>query len=250
MGLLRRSIHDGLAMVEMDHGKNPLGPEMVDELSRTVSDLAADGDVRGLVLTSAHERFFSIGLDIPTLIDMSMEEFSAFLDSYNRLCLDLYALPFPTIAAVNGHATAGGCIIALCCDRRYMVQGRSIMGVNEVRLGVPVPYHADRILHDIVGSRNAMEMMMSGDFYPPDRLLELGVVDRIVSPDDLVAAAAGRVRELGSSPLEAFAIIKSNRTGPVIAWIEEKREVKDREFVELWYSDVVRERLREAMEKF
>jgi len=250
MAMLRDRMHDGIAIVDMDHGKNPLGPEMVAELSMTVSDLATDGDVRGLVLTSTHERFFSIGLDIPNLIDMSMEEFAGFLETYNSMCLDLYTLPLPTIAAVNGHATAGGCILALCCDQRYMVEGRSIMGVNEVKLGVPVPYHADRMLRDLVGARNAMEMMGSGDFYPPDRLLDLGMVDRIVPPDDLVAAAAGRVRELGSSPHEAFAAIKANRTGPVLADIAECRGGKDREFVDLWYSDAVRERLRGAMEKF
>jgi len=250
MEMLRKRVQDGIAIVEMDHGKNPLGPEMVAELSKIVSDLATDGDVRGLVLTSTHERFFSIGLDIPNLIDMSREEFAGFLETYNSMCLDLYTLPFPTIAAVNGHATAGGCILALCCDQRYMAEGRSIMGVNEVKLGVPVPYHADRILHDIIGSRNAMKMMMSGDFYPPHRLLDLGVVDRIVPLDDLVTAAVGRVRELGSSPHEAFAIIKANRTVPAIANIAERRGEKDREFVELWYSDTVRERLMEVMEKF
>jgi enoyl-CoA hydratase/carnithine racemase len=250
MELIRIQLEDGIAVVKMDHGKNPFGPDIVEEMTKTFFDIRGDPNVRGLVISSTHERFFSIGLDLPNLIDMSKEDFASFMGSYNDMCMDLYSLPIPTLAAVNGHATAGGCILALCCDHRFMAEGRSLMGVNEVKLGVPVPYHADRILHDIIGARNAMEMMSTGDFYTTEMLHVLGVVDRVVPAEELIDRSVDHVRKLASSPKEAFSKIKANRTDAVIARIEEKREVKDREFVELWYSDTVRERLREAMEKF
>ncbi len=250
MDRIRFEIIDGIAILSMSNGKNPQGSGFVEEMNITLDMITKDREIKGLVLSSDHERFFSIGLDLPDLIDLSKDEFASFLDSYNRMCLNLYTMSIPTVAAINGHATAGGCIIAMMCDHRFMAEGRSIMGLNEVKLGVPVPYHADRILHDMIGSRNAMEMMASGDFYSTDRLLELGVIDRVVPPEELVDQATEHVRSIGGSPLEAFSAIKANRTDAVTAWIEESRSKKDAEFVEMWYSEKARAGLRAAMEKF
>lgn len=77
--------------------------------------------------------------------------------------LALYTLPKPVVAAITGHAIAGGCILALCCDYRFISEGRKLMGLNEVKLGVPVPYLADRVLHALVGTRYAREIIESGE---------------------------------------------------------------------------------------
>jgi enoyl-CoA hydratase/carnithine racemase len=159
-------------------------------------------------------------------------------------------MPKPTVAAIAGHAIAGGCILALCCDYRVIGDGRKLMGLNEIKLGVPVPYVADRILRDLVGGRHARQVVESGDFYRPEEALSLGLVDQVCPAEQVLSQAIDRASQLGSSSPEAFAMIKRNRVERLEAEILARLEDKEGLFVERWYSEEARARLREAMEKF
>jgi len=246
---LRR--HDGVVVAEMRRGvTNAIGPGLMGSLARTIQRTHDDPDTAALVLSSANAKFFSIGLDIPGLLDQPAEEFHTFLTFFSRLCLSLYALPKPTVAAIPGHATAGGCILALCCDYRFIAEGRKLIGLNEIRLGVPVPFVADRILMALVGQYNARQITDGGEFHMPERALALGLVDRIVSADDLIAQSIEQARLLAEMPGAAFAQIKANRVGPVCAEIEAGLEQKNVEFVQAWYSPQTRLMLQEAAAKF
>jgi enoyl-CoA hydratase/carnithine racemase len=206
--------------------------------------------VRSLVLGSSNDKFFSIGFDIPQLFDLHREDFRFFYRAFNRMCLDLYTLPKPTVAAITGHAIAGGCILALCCDYRFIAQGRKLMGLNEIKLGVPVPYVADCVLRHLVGVRNGRDMMDTGEFYAPEQLLHVGVVDRVWPLEQVLPQAVEKAGLVGALPQEAFATIKRNRVEVVEAQVLARSEERERFFVERWYSDEARERLREAMEKY
>jgi enoyl-CoA hydratase/carnithine racemase len=229
---------------------NPLSADLVARLADAIRTIGADSTLRGLVLTSCNDRFFSIGFDLPRLIGLAQADFATFFRAFNLMCLDLYTLPKPTAAAISGHATAGGCILALCCDYRFIVEGRKLIGLNEIRLGVPVPYAADRILREAVGSRKARLVVESGDFYSPESALELGLVDEVVPGQELVRRATERVRALGSMPGGAFAEIKRSRTEVVERQVRSRFDETDRAFVECWYSQPARERLTEALGKF
>jgi len=229
---------------------NPLSAALVAGLADAIQTIGADSTLRGLVLTSRNDKFFSIGFDIPHLIGLSQADFATFFRAFNLMCLDLYTLPKPTAAAISGHATAGGCILALCCDYRLIVEGRTLIGLNEIKLGVPVPYAADRILRETIGSRKARRVVESGDFYSPDSAVELGLVDEVVPGQELVRRATERVRALGSMPGGAFAQIKRSRTEVVDRQIRSQFDETDRAFVECWYSQPARERLTEALGKF
>ena len=105
----------------------------------------------------------------------------------------LFTFPKPTAAAISGHAIAGGCILTLCCDYRYIAEGRKLMGLNEIKLGVPVPYVADCILRSLVGFRHAREIMESGDFYQPETSFQKGLVDAVLPLENVLAPVASRV---------------------------------------------------------
>jgi enoyl-CoA hydratase/carnithine racemase len=229
---------------------NPIGMQLVNDLSAKVREARDDPEVHAVMLTGESDRFFSIGLDIPELIDYEKEQFAQFTSLFDRLCVDLYSLPKPTVVAIRGHATAGGAILALAGDHRVMTSGRAVMGLNEVRLGVTVPYPADRMLRDLVGNRIARDVMEVGDFYEPAELLAMGLVDEVVPPDQVLFIARELATSLASSPTEAYAAIKGNRTAPVVADIEAHLEAKEREFVDMWYSDHAQAQLEEAMLKF
>ncbi len=251
MSDVRLSKEGSMAVVSLDKGvTNPLGSTLVAELAGVIGRVRDDTEALAMVLTSESDRFFSIGLDLPELIEMDRERFMGFIQMYDRTCLDLYGLPKPTVVAIKGHATAGGAILALCGDHRIISSGRKVMGLNEVKLGVTIPFPADRILRDLVGGRTASRVMEMGEFYGPEELLGLGMVDEVVPPDEVMRTAMELATSLASSSAEAYAAIKRNRTTPVLAEIEAGLVERQAEFVDMWYSPHAREQLELAKEKF
>jgi enoyl-CoA hydratase/carnithine racemase len=240
-----------VALVWLDRSvTNAINMNCVKAMSAIIESLRSDPEVAGVVLSSSSANFFSIGFDIPELFDLSREEFGAFYGAVNQMCLDLYALPKPTVAAITGHAIAGGCILALCCDYRFIANGRKLIGLNEVKLGVPVPYPADRMLRELVGMRPAREIMEAGEFYGPDQALALGLVDRVLPLERVVEEAVEMAEELGSLPGVAYGMIKGNRVETILAEVKARGAEKEKIFIELWYTDQTRELLREAIKKF
>jgi enoyl-CoA hydratase/carnithine racemase len=251
MGLIHVERHDQVAVLKLNRGvTNALNSQLLDELAENLRQVKDDSAVRALALGSANDKFFSIGLDIPALYGLARLDFSLFCQTFDRVCLDLYTWPGPTVAAISGHATAGGCILALCCDYRFIAEGRKLMGLNEVKLGVPVPYPADCILRRMVGAPNAREVMDTGAFYPPEKLLQMGMVDQVLPLDQVLPKAIEKARLEGVLPGEAFGLSKRSRVGQVEAQILEHLAEQEQLFVERWYSEETRGRLREAMKKF
>jgi len=229
---------------------NAINLELVNELTRNLQKIRQDPDIRSIVISGSNDKFFAIGFDIPELIKLSPEDFMVFYRSYNRLCLDLYSFPKPTIAAITGHAIAGGCILALCCDYRIISEGRKLMGLNEIKLGVPVPYPGDCILRQIVGARNAQEITYTGDFYPSEKLLQMGMVNKVVPLELVQSEAIEKAKFLGSLPQEAFVTIKHNRIEIVEAQILKYLTEKEQSFLKHWFSAEARKQLEEAIKKF
>lgn len=251
MKMIRTEYHDRVAIVKLNRGvTNAIDLRLVKELSETLDGARHDPEVRSLVLSSANDRFFSIGFDIPQLFALSKEGFRAFYRTFNRACLDLFTLPKSTVAAITGHAIAGGCILALCCDYRLIADGRKLTGLNEIKLGVPVPYPADCILRQLVGVRYTREIMDSGEFYQPERLSQMGMVDEVLPLEQVLSRSIEKARSLGASSQEALAMIKRNRVEGVEAEILARLEEKEQLFIERWYSDEARRRLKETMDKF
>jgi enoyl-CoA hydratase/carnithine racemase len=240
-----------VALIKLDRGvTNPLNLACALELGNAIDQARKDPGVRSVVLSSANDKFFSIGFDIPELFEQDQDGFMRFYRAINRTCLALYTLPKPVVAAITGHAIAGGCILALCCDYRFISEGRKLMGLNEIKLGVPVPYLADRVLHALVGTRYAREIMESGEFYPPEEGFLMGLVDEILPPDQVVDLAIAKAEQMGALPTGAYALIKRNRVEDIETQVLARGEQQEQAMLDCWYSADGRERLREAMAKF
>ena len=242
---------DGVAVLKLNNGiTNPINLALVNELSETIVNIREDPDVHSLVLTSSNEKFFSMGFNIPELYLLDREDFKVFYQGFSQLCIDLYTLSKPTIAAIPGHAIAGGCILTICCDYRFISEGRKLMGLNEIKLGVPIPYPGDRILYQLIGERCAYEMVCSGEFYQPTNLYRMGLVDELVSPEKLLMRSIEKASSVGTMPENAFRIIKENRTEPIITQVQRYPHEQEERFLDCWFSPSTRERLKEAMKKF
>jgi enoyl-CoA hydratase/carnithine racemase len=251
MSMIAVDYQDTVAIVRLSRGvTNVLDLELVNELGELLERIEHDASASALVLGSGNEKFFSIGFDIPNLFGLSRRDFETFFAEFNRVCLKLYTLPKPTAAAITGHAVAGGCILALCCDYRLIAEGKKLMGLNEIKLGVPVPYLADCVLQSIVGTRYARDMMDTGEFYAPADALRMGLVDAVLLVGDVLPKAVEKARLLGAWTPSAFALIKRNRVEQIERRVLAQREEMERLFVDCWYSDEARQRLKEAMDKF
>ena len=242
---------DGIATIKLVHGvTNPINLGLVQELAGELERLRTDESVTALVLTSTNEKFFSIGFNLPELIKLDLDGVITFLRAFNALSLTIYTFPKPIIAALTGHAIAGGCILALGADYRIIADGKKLMGLNEIKLGLPVPYPADRILTQLVGSQTAMEIMATGEFYPAQEALLMGLVDQVVPGENVMAEAVDKARVLGAMPSRAFEIIKGNRVGPIEKQIKDKLAVKEQLLYNCWTNKHTQELLKEASKKF
>lgn len=251
MELIERELRGEVALLKLNRSvTNSINLELINDLSGRVKMAKDDKEIAGVVLSSANDKFFSIGFDIPALIELDKTNFREFYLAFNRLCNDLYIFPKPLIAAITGHAVAGGCILTLCCDYRFIAEGKKLMGLNEIKLGVPLPYPADRILRQIVDDRAARRILDTGDFFPPEETLAMGLVDEVIPLEQVVKKAVEKVVAIQSCSLDAFTVIKRNRIEKVEAEIHANLAVKEKIFIEMWYNDETRKKLKAALEKF
>lgn len=251
MGWIEAATEDGVRILKLNRGvTNPLNGKVVEELGGHLREVKGSKEITALVITSANEKFFSLGFDIPDLYPKESRAFKDFFTSFNQLCLDLYILPKPTVAALSGHAIAGGFILASCCDYRFISQGKKFCALNEINLGVPVPYLSDLILRQLIGDRKATEMLYSGKMIPAEEALRMGIVDALFPPETLLPESLAKARELGNLPARAFGAIKANRTFDVAEKIRRRLDEDIQLFLKFWYSEEARARLKEAMKKF
>jgi enoyl-CoA hydratase/carnithine racemase len=243
--------HQEVGVLTLNRGiTNALNLEFIEQLIASIRAIREDDSIRSLVLESSNDKFFCIGFDIPQLISLSRDDFTIFIRSFNRMCLELYTLPKPTVAAITGHAIAGGCILSLLCDYRFIAEGRKLMGLNEIQLGVPVPLIADCILRELVGGRHSRNIVESGDLYAPDESFNMGMVDEVIPLEDVRPAARDKALSFTKTPAQAFAMIKENRVNRVVQQVLAQQNAEISGFVERWYAEDTRKLIQEAVSKF
>ena len=177
---------------------NALNPELVGQLLAALETTRMDG-AHAIVLTG-RPGMFSGGLDVPELLHLDRRHVEDFWSQFFSLTRQLAASPVPVIAAVSGHAPAGGAVLALNCDWRIGVAGKFKIGLNEVQVGLPVPATVLVALEQVVGPRVARRMATRGELLSMDDALAVGLLDELVAPDQLLPTALARARELLALP--------------------------------------------------
>ena len=180
-----------IAYVTLNRPKvlNALNNKTWEELRTAFEDARDDAEVRGVILTGAGNKAFIAGADISELAKLSGVEAEG-VSSYSQSVLNLIeGLGKPVIAAVNGFALGGGCELALACDFIYASE-RARFGQPEVNLGVIPGFGGTQRLSRRIGVARAMEMILTGDIINAEEALRLGLVNRVVPGDQLLATAA------------------------------------------------------------
>jgi enoyl-CoA hydratase/carnithine racemase len=182
-------------------------------------------------------KFFSFGFDVPELLGYSRDEFERFLHKFTDLYHYLFFYPKPTIAAINGHAIAGGCMLATACDFRSMVSGKAKISLNEISFGATVTAGAVEMLEYCVGKREAQTILFSGAMYTAEKAHEVGLIDRIAEDSELMEVSKGMAQDCIDNDLVAFASIKRLIKGPVAARMRQREADSIQEFMDIWYSE-------------
>ena len=169
----------------------------------------------------------------------------AFIREFDRVMLQVFAFPRPVVAAVNGHAVAGGCILALACDLRLMPDQGPQIGLNEIRLGVPFPASALEIARHAIPKRSLDPILYGGQVYAPPEARSHGLVDGLTS-GEVLEEARSVCRRLAEQPALAFETIKASLKGPAIRRAEGVLDNLRQAFVDAWFSADARRLIGEA----
>jgi enoyl-CoA hydratase len=226
-------VGDGIAVVTMQHGKvNALDIEFCEALAARFKELAAS-DARAVVLTG-QGKVFSAGVDLVRLSQGGADYVRKFLPSLHALYEAVFFHPKPVVAAVNGHAIAGGCVLAVCADRRIMARAAGRIGVTELLVGVPFPALAFEIVRLAVPPRFLAEVTHSGATYEPEAALDRGFVDELAEPSELLTDALAVAQELAALSPAAFAQNKKQIREPASERVAQSGAATDKAVTDIW----------------
>ncbi|MDO9066970.1 MAG: enoyl-CoA hydratase-related protein [Deltaproteobacteria bacterium] len=188
---------------------NPLSALFGQELYSAFSEAGQMDDINVVVITSAQEKAFVAGADIKEMMAMTPDEFKAFaklLQDANNL---LTGMKKVVIAAINGHALGGGCELAMACDFRLMVAGKSLIGLPEVTLGIIPGAGGTQRLPRLVGLSKALDMMLLGKVMGPEEALSIGLINRIIEPENFMEEVMAFANKLAVGAGKAMGSIKA-----------------------------------------
>jgi enoyl-CoA hydratase len=205
----------------------------VTALGEAAARIAEDPAVRAAVLVGAGH-IFCAGVDLHRLLDGGPAYARAFVPRLSEALYRLFACEKPVVAAVNGHAIAGGCVLAAACDYRLMAEGDARIGVPELRVGVPFPLVAIEILRFATSPAHLQELVYRGTTYTTAEACERGLVDEVVGLTSLADRATDVADRLGADPAARFRLTKRQLRAPTLAAIAAHARDTDDEVLAVW----------------
>jgi enoyl-CoA hydratase len=206
--MIEATRHGDVMVVKLVHGKaNALDIDLCEAIVTRFNTLRTTPD-KAIVLTG-QGRMFSAGVDLPRLIDGGPDYVRKFLPALHKLYDAVFHHPKPVIAAVNGHAIAGGCVLACCADKRVAVRDGGRIGVTELLVGVPFPAMAFEVMRFATAPQYLPDVILRGPTFPPDEALKRGLVDDVVEPAALMDHALAEANALSALPPATFALTKA-----------------------------------------
>ncbi|MBZ5640150.1 MAG: enoyl-CoA hydratase/isomerase family protein [Acidobacteriia bacterium] len=240
------AVDSGLAVVrlEREHG-NAIDPGLVEGLLAAARRADGDPTVRG-VLLAARGKLFCPGLDLVDLRDLDRPAMRAFMNRFAECVAAWYTLGKPVVAALQGHALAGGCIVALLADLRILKAG-AMIGLNEVRVGVPLPYGVAWLLRDSVHRDRIEEVALLGRNYSGEEAVGVGLVHEIATEAGFDGYCMERLEELASKPAGAFGATKRYLRWAVAERLRGEPPERLEEFLDCWFEAGTRRRIDEIV---
>jgi enoyl-CoA hydratase len=237
---------DLVTTVRLEGGKaNALTGELLDTIERAIDDFERS-PARVAVITG-YDRFFSAGLALPKLVDLDRPAMHVFIEHFARAMTRVLACEKPIVAAINGHAIAGGCVLALMCDWRIIVDDAAVrIGLNETQLGIGLPAIVIEPLRAQVPASSLVPIAYEGRLFSPVEALALDLVHLVVPGPDLLAHAMVKARALAELPGAAVTQVKRALRSPIIDAVMRTAAVETERWLDSWFDPEAQARLRAA----
>lgn len=245
--MIIRDDRDGIRVLRLAHGKvSAMDIELCEALVAEL-DAARDGGVCALVITGTGSSF-SAGVDLFRVINDGPAYGTRFLPVLDGMLRSALTFPMPIVAAVNGHAIAGGCILAATCDHRVMAEGAGRIGVPELAVGVPFPALPLEIMGARVPASALRDLVYSGRNVQVDEAIAKGLVDEKCPPDRLIDRACDVAQQLASIPAGAFALTKETFYSPILRRVAQLADLNAR-VMEAWKQQATYDTIRAYLER-
>lgn len=223
--LVDTTVNDkGIATITLQRPPvNSLNYELLSALLESLRDVAGS-KTRGVILTSSSSSVFSAGLDIMEMYKPTEERLIKFWTTLQDTWLELYGTQYPTVAAINGHSPAGGCLLSMSCEYRVMLPKFTI-GLNETQLGIVAPSWFQSPMRSVIGDRQAELALTTGRMFTTDEALKVGLIDEIASDKaDLITKAENFINRFTRIPPVARSMTKISFRSKDIKALEKNRE--------------------------
>jgi enoyl-CoA hydratase len=245
--MIQRDDRDGIRILRLAHGKvSAMDIELGEALTRELTDAAA-APIRAVIVTGSGSSF-SAGVDLFRVINEGAEYGRRFLPVLDRFLRAAVTLPKPTVAAINGHAIAGGCILAACCDHRIMVEGSGRIGIPELAVGVPFPALPLQIMAARLSDAALRDLVFSGRTVLIDEAKTLGLIDEKCPAGMLLDRAIEAAQRLASIPASAFALTKEAFSTPILHRTAQLDDLNGR-VVEAWMQQPTYDTIRAYLDR-
>ncbi len=253
-GLIETATHGDVREIRLARPPvNALDTDLCRALIHALDTAIGDG-VRGIVL-SGNPKIFSAGMDVPHLLSHG-DDRAALRDSWQAFfgaARTLAESRVPVVAALTGHAPAGGCVLALCCD--YRVMARSIdparpfaIGLNETQVGLAVPEGIQRLLRRVVGTYRAERLLVAGAMVPAEQALQIGLVDELLDQPQVTARAIEWLQQLLRLPQQPMLRTRALARQDLVQALSPDLIQLDR-FVDSWHEPDTQQALQALVAK-
>ena len=237
MAGIRREREGPLAVLRLDKSRgNAIDEGLVGELRQACADLEADDSVRGVLLASAHPKLFCPGLDLVSLVEYDRARLQRFMSAFGLMLSALYGLRKPVVAAVSGHAVAGGCILAMAADWRVLRRGGVSIGLNEVKVGVPLPLSVTTLLRATVPPGSLSRVALLGRNFADEEALAAGLADELADGQSFERTCLARLQEFAEKDPYSLAVTKTYLRADALRQMKAEGPVAAAEWLDGWFS--------------
>jgi enoyl-CoA hydratase/carnithine racemase len=220
-------------VLRMVHGKaNALDIDLCQAIIGAFSE-DRSSSTRAVVLIGQGQ-IFSAGVDLLRLLDGGASYAYEFLPLLSQAIEAVFFHPKPVVTALNGHAIAGGCVLACASDHRFMVRGPGRIGVTELLVGVPFPPIALEVMRAVLTPQAFRDMVYGGETYSPDIAAVVGIVDEVTESEALLQKAITAAQSFAALRAETFALTKQQSRAPVRDYLQRVDSKMTALVTELW----------------
>lgn len=231
--MIHREDRGTITLLRVEHGKaNAVDVELFGELRQHLDQLEWSGQ-RAIVLTGAGKNF-SAGVDLFRVLEGGPDYLRRFLPVLSETVRRLFGYPRPIVAAVNGHAIAGGCVLAAACDFRVATTGSCKIGLSELQVGVPFPVAALEVMRFLLPDHVVQRMIYTGRLMSPEEAMAAGLLDELAAAEQVLELAVERATQLARIPTPAFALTKKQMRAAHLDQMAQSGINFDDEVVRVW----------------